>query len=59
LITTVTRDCEFTQEFTKELNDDLKRDINITYKNAVALVGVQSIEGVILFVAGSDGDYVN
>jgi Ca2+-binding RTX toxin-like protein len=59
LITTVTRDGEFTQEFTKEINDYLKTDANITYKNAVALVGVQSIDGVILFVAGSDGDYVN
>ena len=59
LITTVTRDGEFTQEFTKEINDYLKADANITYKSAVALVGVQSIDGVILFVAGSDGDYVN
>jgi Ca2+-binding RTX toxin-like protein len=59
LITTVTRDGEFTQEFTKEINDYLKTDANITYKNAVALVGVQSIDGVILFVAGADGDYVN
>ena len=59
LITTVTRDGKFTQEFTEEINDYLKTDVNITYKNAVALIGVQSIEGVILFVAGSDGDYVN
>jgi hypothetical protein len=59
LITTVTRDGEFTQEFTKEINDYLKTDANITYQSAVALVGVQSIDGVILFVAGADGDYVN
>jgi serralysin len=59
LITTVTRDGEFTQEFTKEINDYLKVDANITYMEAVSLVGVQSIDGVILFVAGSDGNYIN
>ena len=59
LITTVTRNGEFTPEFTKEINDYLQTDANITYKAAVALVGVQSIDGVILFVAGSDGDFVN
>jgi Ca2+-binding RTX toxin-like protein len=59
LIQTVTRDGEFTQEFTKEINDYLQTVANITYKSAVALVGVQSIDGVILFVAGSDGYYVN
>ncbi len=58
-ITTITRDGEFTQEFTKEINEYLKSDANITYKAAVALVGVQSLDDVIVFVAGSDGNFVN
>jgi hypothetical protein len=58
LITTVTRDGEFTSEFTKEINDYLKTELNITYSAAVALVGTASIDGVILLVAGADGNFV-
>ena len=59
LITTVTRNGEFTPEFTKEINDYLQTNANITYKAAVAIVGIQSIDGAILSVAGADGDFVN
>ncbi len=58
LITTVTRDGEFTAEFTKEINDYLGAEQNITYSAAVAIVGVASIDGIILSVAGADGNYV-
>jgi uncharacterized delta-60 repeat protein len=58
LITTVTRNGEFTSEFTKEINDYLKTELNITYSAAVALVGSASIDGVILSVAGADGNFV-
>jgi hypothetical protein len=55
---TVTRDDEFTSEFTKEINDYLKTDSNITYANAVAIVGAASIDSVILSVAGADGNFI-
>ena len=58
LLTTVTRDGEFTAEFTKEINDYLKTELNISYASAVALVGLVSIDGVILSVAGADGSFV-
>jgi len=58
LITTVTRDDEFTSEFTKEINDYLGTELNITYSVAVKLVGIASIDGVILSVAGADGNFV-
>ena len=58
LITTVTRDGEFTAEFTKEINDYLGAQKNISYSAAVAIVGAVSIDGVILSVAGADGNFV-
>ena len=58
LITTVTRDGEFTTEFTKEINEYLKLELNIPYSAAVALVGTTSIDAVILSIAGADGNYV-
>jgi hypothetical protein len=58
LITTVTRDGEFTAEFTKEINDYLGTELNITYSAAVKLVGAASIDGVILSVAGADENFV-
>ena len=58
LITTVTRDGEFTAEFTEEINDYLGAAQNITYSAAVAIVGVSNIDAVILSVAGADGNFV-
>jgi hypothetical protein len=57
-ITTVTRDAEFTSEFTKEINEHFKSEVNITYTAAVLLVGFASIDSVILSIAGSDGNFV-
>ena len=59
LITTVTRDNEFTSEFTKEINDYLGTELNITYSAAVKLVGVSSIDSIILSIAGADGNFVS
>ena len=59
LITTVTRDDEFTAEFTREVNDHLKTETSVTYKVAVGLVGAANIDGFLLTVAGSDGSYVS
>jgi hypothetical protein len=59
LIMTVTRDDEFTAEFTKEINDYLKTEANIAYKVAVGLVGAANIDGIIMTVAGADGSYVS
>jgi hypothetical protein len=59
LIMTVTRDDEFTAEFTKEINDYLKTEANIAYKVAIGLVGAANIDGIIMTVAGADGNYVS
>jgi len=58
LITTVIRNGEFTSEFIKEINDYVGVELNITYAAAVKLVGSASIDGVILSVAGADGNFV-
>ena len=58
LITTVTRDGEFTSEFIKEINDYLGTELNIVYSSAVKLVGIQNIDAVILTLSGADGNYV-
>jgi hypothetical protein len=58
LITTITRDGEFTSEFNKEINEYLGAELNITYSAAVKLVGVSSIDSVILSVAGADGNFI-
>jgi hypothetical protein len=58
LITVVTRNSDFTTEFTREINDYLKRDANIGYAEAVKLVGVQNIDNMLLNIAGADGNFV-
>jgi len=59
LIMTVTRDNEFTAEFTKEINNYLKVDANMTYGIAIGLVGAANIDEIIMAVAGADGAYVS
>ena len=59
LITTVTRDGEFTAEFTKEINDYLNTEANISFKVAVGLVGAANIDAILITVAGSDGSFVS
>jgi Ca2+-binding RTX toxin-like protein len=59
LITTVTRDGEFTQEFRDEIAQAYPGVENILYSDAVAIVGVANIDQILLGVAGFDGDFVN
>jgi hypothetical protein len=58
LITTVTRDGEFTDEFKKELTDVAPTASNLTYRDAVTLVGVFNIDAALISVAGLDGNFV-
>jgi hypothetical protein len=58
LITTVIRDGEFTNEFKKELTDAAPTTANLTYKDAVTLVGVLNIDAALISVAGLDGNFV-
>jgi hypothetical protein len=59
LITTVTRDGEFTQEFRNEIAQAYPGVENILYSEAVAIVGVASIDQILIGVAGFDGSFVN
>ena len=58
LITTVIRDSEFTAEFKKELTDAAPTTANLTYKDAVTLVGLSNIDAALISVAGLDGNFV-
>jgi hypothetical protein len=49
----------FTEEFAKEIADYVPSVADISYQDAVRLVGVLNIDSVILAVAGSDGFYVS
>ena len=57
-VTTVVRDGEFTDEFAKEVADAYPEVTGISYTTAVTLVGASAIEGVLITVAGADGNYV-
>jgi Ca2+-binding RTX toxin-like protein len=57
-ITTVVRDGEFSEEFRKELTDALPSTSNLTYKDAVVLVGAVNIDNQLIYIAGIDGSYV-
>jgi hypothetical protein len=59
LIMTVTQDGEFTSEFRTEIIDQYPLKTNITYQDAVTLVGIANIDNVIVAVAGADGAFVN
>ena len=58
LITTVTRDGEFTTEFRKEISDLLPAASSFSYQDTVKLVGTTNIDNVILYVSGADGNFV-
>ena len=58
MITTVVRDDSFTSEFLKEIIDVAPSAANLNYEDAVALVGVNNIDSLIINIAGSDGNYV-
>ena len=57
-LTTVLRNGEFTEEFAKEIAESFPSVAGISYPTAVALVGASAIEGVLISVAGADGNYV-
>jgi hypothetical protein len=59
LITTVTRDGEFTPEFRAEIAQAYPGVENILYADAVALAGLANIDLILLGVAGFDGDFVH
>ena len=54
----VTRDGEFTGEFTAELNALAPETAGLGYSQLVTLVGSSNINAVLLHIAGSDGNYV-
>lgn len=58
LITTVTRDGNFTTEFQNEIAAVAPSAANITYADAVALVGTANIDKTLIYIAGADGNYV-
>ena len=58
LITVVTRNGEFTDEFSREISDYAPSFANATYSNVVKLVGSSSIDAALIMVAGADGNYI-
>lgn len=59
IVSVVTRDGNFTDEFIGEIHDLAPSASDITYQDAVKLVGVASIDAIILHVAGADGFFVS
>lgn len=59
LLMIVVRDGKFTQEFRNEINDFAPSVNGISYQDAISLVGVNNIDGIILGVAGADGQFVS
>jgi hypothetical protein len=58
LITTVTRDDEFTTEFRKELTDFAPTSASLSYKDAALLIGLANIDTTLIFVAAADGNFI-
>lgn len=58
LITVVTRNGEFTDDFRSELADFKPEFRDISYQDAVAAVGLVGISEAIITVAGADGNYI-
>lgn len=59
IITTVTRDGEFTQEFTQEIAEFNAEAAGVSYQTAVQLIGQAHINDTLLYVAGADGSYIS
>lgn len=57
-IMTVTRNDAFTSEFQSEIAAYAPSAANITYQEAITLVGSANINNVLLTVAGADGNFV-
>ena len=58
LISVVTRDNNFTEDFQEEIRDLVLSLSEITYGKVVTLVGIKNIDSTLLYVAGSDGFFV-
>ena len=58
IVTVVTRDGQFTQEFTDEITVSFPEYSEISYDEAIELVGSSKIGETLLVVAGADGNYV-
>jgi hypothetical protein len=58
VITTVTRDDEFTAEFRKELTDFAPTSASLSYKDASLLIGLPNIDNTLIAIAGADGNFV-
>ena len=58
LITVVTRNGEFTDEFSQEISDYASSLANATYSDVVQIVGSSGIDGWLIKVAGDDGNYI-
>lgn len=59
IITTVTRDGEFTHEFAQEIADFDPGAAGVSYQTAVQLIGQAHINDTLLYVAGADGSYIS
>ena len=55
LISVVTLDNNFTEEFQEEIRDLVPSLSEIMYDEVVTLVGIKNIDSTLLYVAGSDG----
>ena len=58
LLTVITRDDEFTNEFSQEISDYSATLADMTYSDAIKIVGVSGIDDWLIKVAGDDGSYV-
>ena len=58
LLTVITRDDEFTSEFSQEIFDYSATLADMTYSDAIKIVGVSGIDDWLIKVAGDDGSYV-
>jgi hypothetical protein len=58
LITVVTRNGEFTDEFSQEIAGYAASFENATYSDVIKIVGSSGIDGWLITVAGDDGNYI-
>ena len=58
VITVITRNGEFTDEFSQEISDYAASLANATYSDVVKIVGSSSIDAWLITVAGDDGNYI-
>jgi serralysin len=58
VITVITRNGEFTDEFSQEISDYSALLANATYSDVVKIVGSSSIDAWLITVAGDDGNYI-